>query len=335
MLAAALIVSIRGEKNNMQNNINAKYAFYYLLSLAALIFTAVSVQMIVFGIIDRTVADAIAFNSYDGVDSRLRFAISALFIAGPIYYFLSRLIIKGLRKKELEIESPLRRWLTYLIILVAAVIILGVLVSVINNFLSGEMTSRFILKAASMLVMAAAVFSYYFYDMKRQTVEKKDRVITLFGWISAALVLAVFVSAWFFVESPATARAKRLDSILMNNIFQLENSVNTYYSQYGRLPASLDEIKNSDDVYYDSRVETDPETGERIVYRVDGDNKFSFCATFRTASESQAMERRPYGDNKDHDAGYDCVQGAFWGRDDIKGGPATPAVPVSTSETVE
>lgn len=319
----------------MQNNINAKYAFYYLLSLAALIFTAVSVQMIVFGIIDRTVADAIAFNSYDSVDSQLRFAISALFIAAPIYYFLSRLIIKGLRKKELEMESPLRRWLTYLIILVAAVIILGVFVSVINNFLSGEMTSRFILKATSMLVMAAAVFSYYFYDMKRKTVDSKDKVITLFGWISAALVLAVFVSAWFFVESPATARAKRLDSILMNNIYQLENSVNTYYSQYGRLPASLDEIKGSSDVYYDSRVETDPETGERIVYRVDGEEKFSFCATFRASSESQGMERRPYGDNKDHDAGYDCVQGAFWGRDDIKGGSSVKAMPAATIETVE
>ncbi|MDP3836855.1 MAG: DUF5671 domain-containing protein [bacterium] len=319
----------------MQNNINAKYAFYYLLSLAALIFTAVSVQMIVFGIIDRTVTDAIAFNSYDSVDSQLRFAISALFIAAPIYYFLSRLIIKGLRKKELEMESPLRRWLTYLIILVAAVIILGVFVSVINNFLSGEMTSRFILKATSMLVMAAAVFSYYFYDMKRKTVDNKDKVITLFGWISAALVLAVFVSAWFFVESPATARAKRLDSILMNNIYQLENSVNTYYSQYGRLPVSLDEIKNSSDVYYDSRVETDPETGERIVYRLDGEDRFSFCATFRASSTSQGMERRPYGDNKDHDAGYDCVQGAFWGRDDIKGGAATKAMPTATIETVE
>ncbi|MGE5426122.1 MAG: DUF5671 domain-containing protein [Bacillota bacterium] len=307
-------------------NHNAKYAFYYLLSLAALIFTALSVQMIIFGIIDHTVVDAV--NLYGSVDRQLKFAISALFIAGPIYFYLTRLINLGLRKDELELESPLRRWLTYFIILVASVIILGVFVTVINNFLSGELTTRFILKAASMLIMAAAVFSYYFYDMKR-TSAKKDRVLRLFGWIAAALVLAVFVSAWFFVESPKLARAKRLDQIVMNYIYQLENSVNSYYTQYGRLPESLDEIKATPDIYFDPSAQKDPETGEAIVYRKEGEEKFSFCATFRVGSDEQTDNSRPYAPgNKVHGAGFNCIPGMLWGKDDSKDA-STKAIPVN------
>ncbi len=296
--------------NNMFNH-NAKYAFYYLLSLAALIFTALSVGMVVFGIIDKTVADALNYNNYSGVDGQLKFAISALFIAAPVYYFISRLINRGLHKKELNLDSPLRRWLTYFIILVSSVTILGVFIGVINNFLSGELTVRFILKAGTMLIIAASVFSFYFYDIKRKEIKTKDLFMRLFTYISAALVLAAFVAAWFFVESPQVARAKRLDLIVINNIYQLENAVNSYYSQYDRLPATLDEIKNSD-IYLDPKSAVDPETKQGIEYKVSGDNKFSFCATFRAASDN-ADQSFAYGPgNKEHAAGYACVPGQLW-----------------------
>ncbi len=292
-------------------NHNAKYAFYYLLSLAALIFTALSVGMVVFGIIDKTVADALNYNNYSGVDGQLKFAISALFIAAPVYYLISRLINRGLHKKELEIDSPLRRWLTYFIILVSSVTILGVFIGVINNFLSGELTVRFILKAVTMLIIAASVFSFYFYDIKRKEIKDKDLFMRLFTYISAALVVAAFVAAWFFVESPQVARAKRLDLIVVNNIYQLENAVNSYYSQYDRLPASLDEIKNSD-IYLDPKSAVDPETKQGIEYKITGDNKFSFCATFRADSDN-ASESMAYGPgNKEHSAGYACVPGQLW-----------------------
>ncbi len=295
---------------------NAKYAFYYLLSLAALIFVALSVGMIIFGVIDKTILDALAVNNSSSTDNQLKFAISALFIAGPTYYFLSRLINRGLHKKELEPDSPLRRWLTYFIILVAAVIILAVFVGVIDNFLAGELTVRFILKAVTMLIIAGAVFSFYFYDVKRQTIKDKDRVIRLFGWISAVLVLAVFITAWFFVQSPKLARAKRLDQLLVNNIYQLENDVNSYYSQYGRLPADLKEIEDSPDVYLDPKNLVDPETKQAIEYKKESEKKFSFCAFFRAASDESSDKSQAYNNsgNKDHNAGYDCLEGQLWSK---------------------
>jgi hypothetical protein len=129
----------------MNNKNNAKYAFYYLLSFVSLVFMALSVGMILFGIIDKTIIDAIqrAVNA----NSQLKFAISSIIISAPIFYIISYLINQGLRRKELEKDSVLRRWLSYFILLASSLVVLGSFISVINVFLSGEITGRFILKA--------------------------------------------------------------------------------------------------------------------------------------------------------------------------------------------
>jgi hypothetical protein len=99
----------------------AKYTFYYLLSLVALIFVGISVGMIAFSIIDLNVFDPLSYPSYgNNIDSALKFAISAIFIAAPIYYFTLSLIARGLKKEEIERSSSIKRWLTYFIILVSS-----------------------------------------------------------------------------------------------------------------------------------------------------------------------------------------------------------------------
>ncbi|MFA5131281.1 MAG: DUF5671 domain-containing protein [Patescibacteria group bacterium] len=302
----------------MTNKQNAKYAFYYLLSLVALIFMAISVGLIAFGIIDKTVPDAL--NSYVGnSDGQLKFAISALIIAAPIFYFLSGLIFKGLRKNEIDKDSGVRRWLTYLIILVSSFIILGVFIGIINNFLSGELTSRFVLKAASIFVLAAAVFSFYFYDIKREDMSRKDLTTRLFFYISLALVIAAFISAFFFVESPKTARARRLDQIVVNNISSLESGVNTYYDRYQKLPDSIDQLTSENNFYLDPGALSDPETKTPIVYEKLNDKDFQFCATFRTDSlqsdngRGQVTYSMPVNPSSQyHGTGYQCLRGNLW-----------------------
>ncbi|MDX9779338.1 MAG: DUF5671 domain-containing protein [Patescibacteria group bacterium] len=288
---------------------NAKYSFYYLLSLLALIFMALSVGMILFGIIDSSITDAFAYNSYRNLDSQFKFAISALLISAPIYYVTLSLINKGLVKQELSLASSLRRWLTYLIIFVNAVIILGVLIAIVNNFLSGALTLRFLLKFLSVLLIASAIFSYYFYDIKRTEVLAQSLFRRLFAWISGALILVVFISAWFFVDLPQEARAKRLDQNLMNNIYQLENAVNNYYSLYGVLPENIEELQNNQDVYLDKSHLSDPETGELIEYKKEGEEGFAFCANFRRDSEETERGRIV---DKSYQAGYSCVAGQLW-----------------------
>jgi len=301
------------------------YAFYYLLSLVALIFTAVSVGMISFGIINDTVADALTMRN--GVSDSLKFAISALIIATPIFFLMQSLINKGLRKGELDKESGVRRWLTYFILLVSSVTILGVFIGVLNNFLAGEFTISFILKSVSMLVISAAVFSFYFYDIKRSNVTDKNLVMRIFFFASLGIIVISFVASWFFIESPVLTRAKRLDQNLVNNITSLENAVNSYNDKYKKLPDSLDQVKNDRDIYLDIRSLVDPETNVPIVYNKVSDKTFQFCATFRTDNKNiNPQTDTSYSDpTKLHLAGYQCISSNTWSADPQKV-PASPVI---------
>lgn len=303
----------------MDTKYAAKYAFYYLLSLVALVFVGISVGMIAFSIIDLQVFDPLSYNSYRGnQDNALKFAISAIFIAAPIYYFTLSLIARGLKKNEIEKSSAIRRWLTYFIILVSSLIILGVFIGVINNFLSGELSARFILKALSMFLISALVFSYYFYDVKREELGIKKNVKNIFLILSLVFVVGAFVSAWFFVESPREARMRRLDQIVVNNINSLENAVNSFYTEEGRLPETLSELENGKHLY-DRNALVDPESGKAIDYKKISDEEFEFCSEFRLASnptdiKGRALPEPAYGfpSGDDHEAGYDCLRGDLW-----------------------
>jgi hypothetical protein len=61
----------------------------------------------------------------------------------------------------------MRKWLTYLTLLVAASAIVGDGVTLVYNLLSGELTTRFILKVVVVAIIAAAVFGYYTWSNRR------------------------------------------------------------------------------------------------------------------------------------------------------------------------
>lgn len=310
-----LAVSLNNNNSNNMNN-NAKYAFYYLLSLVALIFTAISVGMIAFGIIDKTISDALAMGR--NVSDALKFAISALIIATPIFFVTQTLINKGLRSGELDKESGVRRWLTYFILLVSSVTMLGVFIGVINNFLAGEFTFSFILKAISMLIISGTVFAFFLYDIKRDNVTEKNLTMKIFFGASLALIVATFVAAWFFIESPALTRAKRLDQNLVNNLNTVENAVNSYKEKHKKLPENLEELKNEKDIYLNQLSLVDSENGAPIIYQKTGDKSFELCATFRTDNKNvDPRTEYSYGDpSKMHEKGYQCLKGTVWTLDD-------------------
>ncbi len=319
ILIISIVLAIRNGNTNMNNKHNAKYTFYYLLSLAALIFMAISLGMILFGIIDKTIPDILKMYGSSSIGSQMRFAISALFISAPIFYCMSYLINKGLHKGELEKDSATRRWLTYFIILVSSLIILGSFVGVINNFLSGELTSRFLLKAASVLLISGLAFSFYLYDVKRENPEKPSKVAKIFFFSTLAIVIAIFVAAWFFVESPKVARQRRVDDVIIQSMNSLENAVNSYYEGNKRLPNDIEELKNYRYSYYPNfNSMIDPETKEPIVYQKVSDKEYEMCATFRTNSFTENGQEIPpyeiavYSGNKEHLAGYQCVKGGLY-----------------------
>jgi vacuolar-type H+-ATPase subunit I/STV1 len=193
-------------------------------------------------------------------------------------------------------------------------VVLGVFISVINVFLSGELTERFVFKALTVFIIAGAVFAYYLYDIRRDDPAATDAVIRIFGWASLVIVVAAFIASWFFVESPATARARRLDQALLNNISSLETAVNNYYDRYKKLPDNLSALTGDTSIYLDTKSLLDPDTLAPIVYKKLGDQNFELCAIFRLDSKADNNNQpvSTYPGDKNHYTGYQCVAGTLY-----------------------
>ena len=98
----------------------------------------------------------------------MRWATASLVIAFPIFLFISRHIQLAIARDPIKRLSPIRRWLTYLTLFIAASILIGDLTTLVYNLLGGELTIRFILKVLVVGAIAGTVFGYYLGDVRRE-----------------------------------------------------------------------------------------------------------------------------------------------------------------------
>ena len=291
----------------MNTKNNAKFAFWYMLSLVALIFMALSTGQVIFQIINKTITDFTNGYAYSFDSGVLKFAISSLIISIPLYYLLSRQIEKSLEEKELDKDSAIRRWLTYLILFVSAVVMIVWLMMTINSFLGGELTSKFLLKALTVIVICGMVFSYYFYDIR--TEDKKNKKIML-AYLIVSLILTVgsLVSAFFVVESPAEARARRHDLEVLSHFSQIDATLNSFQVEHKTLPASLGELKDQVP-YLNAAALKDPMSGELYTYKKNTENEYELCANFSTDNTKPGdVQDYAYTDRWPHGTGYQCLK---------------------------
>jgi hypothetical protein len=312
----------------MEKQQNAKFAFFYLLSLVALVFTSISTGMIIFQIINKTIADDLSLAPGGFSQDALRFAISAIIIAAPIFFVMMRLINKNLLSGNLEKESGIRKWLTYFILLVSAVVMIGWFIATVGSFLNGELTTKFILKSLTSILISALIFSFYLYDIKREDVTKNNNVIRVYFYGSIAIVAIALISAFFFIDSPLKVRDQKYDQAIINKFSQIDNAVNAYYGENKKLPADLNTLLNGGSTYYVLANDlTDPTTGVAFIYKVDAKDSYELCATFKMENKSQANDKTVYTDTRWlHDAGYQCLKQRIAILDNTKAAPVS--VPV-------
>ena len=290
------------------NNNSAKFAFFYMLSLVALIFMALSAGMIIFQIINKNIIDVLEqYRGHYSAD-QLKFAISALIISAPIFYFTARQIYKNLFSGALGKDSSVRRWLTYLVLFVSSVVMIGWLIATVNSFLDGELTIKFILKAVTAISIAASIFTFYLYDIKREQVAgKKDKVIQMYFYGSLAVVIAVFIASLFFVESPAKTRNRKLDNAILENFNDIDRAVSDYYYDEKKMPENLDKLVSEFNYLTNKDIE-DPLSKTKYEYNIIDNKKYELCASFRTSNKDQnEVKYNYYKDLWPHDAGYQCI----------------------------
>jgi len=154
---------------------SAKDAFLYLLSFSTLAIWTYGAGSVMFALIDRWIKDPLStMNYYSGGYYQMADSLASIIVAFPIYVFVMRYIIRESEGHPGKLESPVRKWLTYIALLIAACVVVGDLITFLTYFLRGELTARFVAKVAVVLVIAGGVFWYYMGSLQKKSVSPKN-----------------------------------------------------------------------------------------------------------------------------------------------------------------
>jgi len=289
-----------------KDNSSAKFAFMYGIALVSLVITAVSTGNVIFQIINKYIEETGSLYSGTYTLSALRMAIAALFIAAPIYFITTARINKNFNAGNLREDMIVRKWLSYFILFISSVVMIGYFIGIFYSFLEGELTTKFILKAMTALIIAATVFSYYFYDItKKEAGKERDKISMVYFWVSLTVILAVFVSGIAFVESPSVTRKKRQDSEVTNRLLQIDSAISEFYKENGVLPEDLKELPEKV-AYFDEEAIKNPITGKEVEYKVTSLKKYELCTEFQLSNKNDKDYDYYVSMDWKHEEGRDC-----------------------------
>jgi hypothetical protein len=147
--------------------VSARDAFWYLLMFGTLYSSAFYLADLLFGFINLAYPDDLSYNDRTAyVEAGIRWATAALIVSFPVFLFTAWKTGKEVAVDPTRRNSALRKWLTYMTLLVAAAALVTDGITLVNNVLSGELTTRFILKVLVVAVIASAGFGYYTWSIR-------------------------------------------------------------------------------------------------------------------------------------------------------------------------
>ncbi len=147
--------------------LSARDAALYLVMFAMLYWAVFNFGTLLFNYIELLFSDALNENHFRSRSRSIRFATSSLLVAFPVFMYLAIKINRNLQSDPSHRSSAIRKWLTYLTLSIAACVIVGDLIALINNLLMGELSVRFFLKFLVVGLTSAAVFYYYLWNMRQ------------------------------------------------------------------------------------------------------------------------------------------------------------------------
>ncbi len=273
------------EQNLQQNTQKFNIGFFFLSLgvLITLITSVVSFLNLVFETLNKRFPDVLnatyqygySTYEYEGI----RMALATLIIFFPVFlvisYFWKKLRARGVGR----LDEVIRKWVVYIILFLSALVIVIDLVTLVRYFISGEVTTRFILKVLVALVVAVFVGVYYVF-----TLTGRDRVfgfrLDLWAAIKASILVVLAISFSFAIMgSPAKQRLLRLDDRRVGDLQNIQYQIINFWLQKERLPKDLPELANPLSGY-SLPVPPEFEKGEKYEYSVLEPLKFELCATF-------------------------------------------------------
>lgn len=269
--------------------VGPKDFFLWLGAMATLYASIISILTLYFQYIDRLFPDPLV-TWVDPYSGAIRFAIATLVVVTPLYIYLTRTLNADVRANPEKKDLWVRRWIIFLTLFVGGLTIAIDGVMLINEFLGGELTTRFLVKSFGVFVVVAGFFWYYLSDLKG----KWDTNVQLahgLGYGVGVLVLVSIIAGFFIIGSPMDARLYKFDEQKVSDLQNIQWQVVSYYQQKGRVPTSLQDLL---DPISGWTIPVDPQTGEQYTYKSDK-LAFQLCATFnkdaRPTSQYQMVSR--------------------------------------------
>lgn len=325
---AGIPVPVSGDEKIFSKKSSVAEIIVNIFSFVVLGAIAISLGVLLFQVIGHYFKDPFSEINYYGSrkisTSAIHYSIAVLIVSFPMYYFSMRFWFKKFREDEGRVESRLTKWITYIVLLAVAVTIVGDLIAVLFGFLQGEMTTRFFLKALTILVISGGIFGFYYLERKKVQHKKPipRKTFQAFGLVTALVILVSIILGLFVAGSPATARKRAFDNERSRNLQSLARCIEDHAQANGELPESLAFVDDTSSYLCRNIKVKDPETEEAYEYNVIANprggakdslvqTEFELCANFSLVSDENDIDSQRYyynGDNKWdlHESGRSC-----------------------------
>ena len=296
---------------------SAKEAFFYLLIFSTLATWTIGFGFLAFALIEYWFADPL----FSGIDQSwgsysITYSMATLIVAFPLYLLISRIVVRESTAHPERLDSGIRKWLTYMALVIAACVFTGDLITALAYLLRGEFTSRFVAKSLVVLILSGGVFYYYFGGLRKTGAA--DPLTPLSRWnrdsimalLSTTFVAILIILGFTQSGPPRAQRDLRADSQRIQNLFQISRNMTVYWASHNQqLPPSLDQLPGASF--------TDPVTAAPYLYHAKQGSQYELCAIF--ARKSPSTDNTPSVRQWLHPAGYHCFQ-----LDATAGGQAPP-----------
>lgn len=320
------------EQTTNHQNLRPGYFFLSLGVLVTLVATVASFLNLVFDTLNKNLPDVLnasyqyGYNSYQY--DNIRAALATLIIVFPVFLVLSHFWKKMTNFGMGRIDEVIRKWMLYLIVFFSSVVVLVDLVQLVRYFVSGEITTRFLLKVLVALITAGMVGIYYIFELRSK--DMRSRAGTVFAIAATLLVLGAVCYSFAVMGGPAKQRKLRLDDRRVTDLQSLQWQIISFWQQKEKLPEKLDDIRDPLSGY-SIPVEPEFEKGKTYDYEKTGDLSFKLCAEFALpmphgwqeysgggvrplmggVMEDRAISYYPGGSGNeswDHEGGYTCFE---------------------------
>jgi hypothetical protein len=224
--------------------------------------------------------------------------MAALIVAFPLYLFISRIVVREAALHPEKLDSSIRKWLTYMALVIAASIFMGDLIAALAYLLRGELTTRFLAKSFVVLALSGGVFFYYFGGLRKtDAVPAKLGRDRLMAGFSAAIVALVIVLGFLQLGPPRAQREFRADAQRVRQLYSLNEEIKAYWTSHAsQLPPGINQPPINTYV--------DPISHAPYQYHPGQGSQYELCANFARSSEGRETTSDP--NPWFHPAGLHC-----------------------------